>query len=79
MNRFEKFIGLKGEAKIKFAGGEFQVVVPGDFVRCAVTRKPIPLTELRYWNVSLQEAYATPADALQRHLETRSRASNNRG
>lgn len=76
MNRFEKFIGLKGEAKVKFAGGEFQVIVPGDYVRCAVTGKPIPLTELRYWNVSLQEAYATPDAALQRHLEMRTSVSN---
>lgn len=77
MNRFEKFLGLKGEAKVKFAGGEFHVLVPGDFVRCAVTGKPIPLTDLRYWNVSLQEAYATPEAALTRHKETRSGGSEN--
>jgi len=77
MNRFEKFLGLKGEAKVKFAGGEFHVLVPGDFVRCAVTGDPIPLTELRYWNVSLQEAYATPEAALKRHLETLAEESKN--
>ncbi len=32
MNRFEKFFGLKGEARIRYLDGEFQVVSPGDFV-----------------------------------------------
>ena len=29
MNRFEKFFGLKGEAKVRYLDGEFQVVAPG--------------------------------------------------
>jgi hypothetical protein len=32
-----------------------------------VTGVPIPLEELRYWSVDLQEAYATPEAVLQRH------------
>jgi hypothetical protein len=36
-------------------------------VRCAVTGVPIPLEELRYWSVDLQEAYASPEAVLQRH------------
>ena len=32
MNRFERLFGLKGEARVKFLDGEFQVVSPGDFV-----------------------------------------------
>ena len=40
--------------------------VPGAFVRCAVTNVPIPLEELKYWSVDLQEAYATPQAVLQR-------------
>ena len=35
MNRFEKLLGLKGEAKLRYLDGEFQVLSPGDFVRCA--------------------------------------------
>jgi hypothetical protein len=31
-----------------------------------VTGAPIPLEELRYWSVDLQEAYATPEAVLQR-------------
>jgi hypothetical protein len=39
---------------------------PGSFVRCAVTGVSIPLEELRYWSVDLQEAYATPEAVPQR-------------
>jgi hypothetical protein len=42
-------------------------VRPGAFVRCAVTGLPIPLEELRYWSVELQEAYVSPEAVLQRH------------
>jgi hypothetical protein len=35
------------------------VLSPGDHVICAVTGRPIPLEELRYWSVARQEAYAT--------------------
>jgi len=68
----EKFIGFKGEARVRFLAGEFQVLSNGDFVRCAVTGAVIPLTQLKYWNVELQEAYATPAASLQRYLQMRS-------
>ena len=59
MNRFEKLLGLKGEARLRYSDGEFQVLNPGDFVRCAVTGEPIALPDLRYWSVELQEAYAS--------------------
>jgi hypothetical protein len=29
------------------------------FVCCAITKDPIPLDELRYWNVARQEAYSS--------------------
>jgi len=32
----------------------------GNLVRCAVTDARIPLDELKYWSVDLQEAYAVP-------------------
>jgi hypothetical protein len=37
-------------------------------VRCAVTGVPIPLEELKYWSVDLQEPYANPEAVLQRHF-----------
>ena len=70
MNRLERFFGLKGEARVKLLDGEFQVVAPGDFVRCAVTGEPIALADLRYWNVERQEAYASAEISLRRTLET---------
>jgi hypothetical protein len=70
MNRIEKFFGLKSEAKLRYLDGEFEVVAPGDFVRCAVTGQMIPLTDLKYWSVDAQEAYATAEASLKRYLET---------
>jgi hypothetical protein len=66
MNRFERLFGLKGEAKVRYYDGEFQVLIPGDFVRCAVSGEPIALADLRYWSVPLQEPYATAAIAFER-------------
>ena len=66
MNRFERLLGLKGEARLRFLDGEFQVLAPGEYVRCAVTGEAIMLTDLRYWNVELQEAYANAAIAFER-------------
>ena len=40
------------------------------FTRNLVTGKKIPLEQLRYWNAARQEAYAGPAEALQRWRET---------
>jgi hypothetical protein len=71
MNRFEKFFGLRSEAKVRFLDGEFQVLNAGDFVRCAVTGQSIALDELRYWNVDRQEAYASAEISLKRYLELR--------
>ena len=56
-----------GEAEVKFLDGDFRIVKPGSFVRCAVTGVPIPLEELKYWDVELQEAYANPEAVLKRH------------
>jgi hypothetical protein len=69
MNRFERNLGFKGEARLKYLDGEVQVVTPGDFVRCAVTGRVIPLEELRYWSVELQEAYVDAATSLKRYGE----------
>ena len=72
MNRIEKFFGLKHEAKVRFLDGEFEVVSPGDFVRCAVSGQPISLPDLKYWSVDAQEAYASAEISLKRYLEMRS-------
>jgi len=69
MNRFERTFSGASEAEVKYLDADYQVVRPGQFVRCAVTGKPVPLDELRYWSVELQEAYATPEDGMKRLLE----------
>ena len=69
MNRLEKKFSLKGEATLVFGDGEYQVVTPGEFVRCAVTGQSIPLDELRYWSVELQEPYTNAEISLQRYRE----------
>ena len=69
MNRMERQ-GRGGEARIRFLDGDFQVVVPGSFVRCAVTGIEIPLDDIKYWSVKRQEAYADAAAALKRYRET---------
>ena len=68
LNRFDRSPSMAGEAEVKYLDGDFRVVRPGAFVRCAVTGVPIPLEELKYWSVDLQEPYANPEAVLQRHF-----------
>ena len=70
LNRYDRPSPMAGEAEVKFLDGDFRIVRPGAFVRCTVTGVPIPLEELKYWDVDLQEAYATPEAVLQRHRES---------
>jgi hypothetical protein len=69
MNRIEKF-GRGGEARVRYLDGDFQVMTPGAYVRCAVTGIDIPLDELKYWSVARQEPYVDAAAALKRYDET---------
>jgi hypothetical protein len=64
MNRFDRLPIGASEAKIEFLDGDFRVLRPGSFIRCAVSGEPIPLEELRYWDVDRQEAYASPNHVL---------------
>jgi hypothetical protein len=72
MNKLSRMMGLKGEARVRYLDAEFKAVEgSGDFVRCAVTGKIIPLAELKYWSVERQEAYVDAAASLQRHLQVK--------
>ena len=53
----------KNKAKLKFHPNNFEIVEKGDYVVCAVSGKNIPLNQLTYWNVDLQEAYYSPKEA----------------
>ena len=59
----------KGEAKLRYLDGEYEIVTPGGYVVCAVTGTQIPLDALRYWSVDLQEAYASSDVSTARALE----------
>ena len=59
----------KSEARLHYLDGEYEIIVPGAYVVCAVTGTHIPLDALRYWSVDLQEAYASPAIATARAQE----------
>ena len=54
---------FKTKAKLKFKANSFDVLEPGDHVICAVSNKKIPLNNLNYWNIELQEAYYSPEEA----------------
>ena len=71
MNRFDRRPADAGEAKIEYLDGDFRILKPGAYVTCAITGQPIPLDELRYWSVDLQEAYATPEASMKRAIERR--------
>ena len=66
LNRYDRPSPMAAEAEVKFLDGDFRIVRPGAFVRCAVTNVPIPLDELKYWSVALQEAYASPEAVMRR-------------
>ncbi len=72
MNRFENKFPMKGEAKLTYGDGDYQIVSPGEFVCCAVSGQPILIDDLRYWSVERQEPYASAELSFQRHQETRS-------
>ena len=72
LNRLDHNSPSAGEAEIRFLDGDFRVIRPGAFVRCAVTGAPIPLEELKYWSVERQEAYLNPEVVLRRFHPSRS-------
>ena len=56
----------KKKAKLNFKHNYFEIIEDGDFVSCAISGKEIPLQNLNYWSVDLQEAYFSPIEVNQR-------------
>ena len=56
----------KKKAKVIFKHNSFDIIEDGDFVICAISGKEIPLNNLHYWNVDLQEAYFSPLEVNKR-------------
>ena len=69
MNRFERNLGFKGEARLEISRRRGAGADARPFRRRAVTGRTIPLDELRYWSVDLQEAYVDAAASLKRFRE----------
>ncbi|MCQ8782040.1 DUF2093 domain-containing protein [Mangrovibrevibacter kandeliae] len=65
MNRMDS----SGEARLRYLDGDFEILRPGAYVRCAVTGDSIPLDILLYWSVARQEAYVDAATSMRRELE----------
>tara|TARA_B100001093_G_C26385004_1_gene824608 strand:+ start:258 stop:455 length:198 start_codon:yes stop_codon:yes gene_type:complete len=59
----------KIKAKLKYKANSFDIIKNGDHVICAVSKQEIPLENLSYWNVELQEAYFSPIEAQKRYQE----------
>jgi hypothetical protein len=69
MNMMERGVGK--QAVLQYLDGEYRVLTQGTYVVCAVSGQRIALEDLRYWNVDLQEAYATAEIANKRYGEMR--------
>lgn len=59
-------IGGGREAKLRYLDASIDVVSEGDYVVCAVSGERIQLSQLRYWSVDRQEAYASAKIAFER-------------
>ncbi|MDB3888270.1 DUF2093 domain-containing protein [Candidatus Pelagibacter sp.] len=60
---------FKKLAKIKYLPNNFEIVEDGDHVICAISEKKIPLEQLNYWNVEIQEAYYSSEEASKKREE----------
>ena len=69
MNMMER--GIRGPATLQYLDGDYRVLAPGAYVICAVSGAQIALEDLRYWNVDLQEAYASAVIATKRFQQLR--------
>ena len=56
----------KKKAKLIFKHNYFEIIDEGDHGVCAVSGKEIPLKDLNYWSVDLQEAYFSPIEVNKR-------------
>ena len=54
------------KAKLKYLANTFEIIEKGDYVECAISKKKIPLENLNYWNVDLQEPYFSYKEANQK-------------
>jgi hypothetical protein len=58
------------EARIRYLDADFQIVQEGEFVRCSATGNPIPLNDLRYWDVARQQPFGSAEAAFSQRLKS---------
>ena len=56
-------------AKLRYLPNNFEIIEQGDHVVCAISGKKIPIENLNYWNVDLQEAYYSYVEAAQKRTK----------
>ena len=61
----------KKKAKLQYKHNSFDIIEEGNFVVCAISGKEIPLKDLTYWNVELQEAYFSPLEVNEHYKKLR--------
>jgi hypothetical protein len=70
MNRMDSIFPHAREAKLRYLDHEYEILSPGDFVRCAVSGDPIRLDALRYWSVAKQAPYKTALISFEDYLRS---------
>jgi len=63
----------KKKAKLQYKHNSFDIIVEGNFVVCAISGREIPLENLNYWNVELQEAYFSPLEVNERYKKLKNK------
>ena len=56
----------KKKAKLHYKNNSYDIIEERNFLICAISGKEIPLKDLNYWNVDLQEAYYSPLEVSKR-------------
>ena len=68
MNHIDPLFPTQREAKLRYLDHEYDVLVPGDFVRCAMTGDAIKLDNLRYWNIEKQLAFKSAKESFDHYI-----------
>ena len=63
----------KKKAKLQYKHNSFDIIEEGNFVVCAISGREIPLENLNYWNVELQEAYFSPLEVNARYKKLKNK------
>jgi hypothetical protein len=63
----------KKKAKLQYKHNSFDIIEEGNFVVCAISGREIPLENLNYWNVELQEAYFSPLEVNERYKKLKNK------